>query len=284
MRIVVTGSKGFIGSKLCKVLRSLNHEVIEIDLSLGHNVEDWNDFENLPKFDYLVHLAAKIFVPESFDKPRSFYQTNIIGTLNAIEACRVNDAKLIFFSSYAYGAPDYLPIDEQHPIKSFNPYSRSKIMGEDICKSYFADFGVKSIVFRPFNIYGPNQDSKFLIPSIIEQALQGSITLKDNRPKRDYIYIDDIIDAVVKALDYEPNGSDVFNLASGKSFSVEEVVNYTKAIIGNEISVNYLNEHRPNEVLDTIAEISKAKELLNWEPKIKLESGIVRCIENKDSK
>ncbi len=278
MKIVVTGSKGFIGSKLCETLRSLNHEVIEIDLSLGHNVEDWSDFKKLPKFDYLVHLAAKIFVPESFDRPRSFYQTNIIGTLNAIEACRINDAKLIFFSSYAYGAPDYLPIDEKHPVKSFNPYSRSKIMGEDICKSYFADFGVKSIVFRPFNIYGPKQDSRFLIPSIIEQAKKGSITLKDNRPKRDYIFINDIISAVIKALDYEPEGSDVFNLASGKSFSVEEIVNITKEIVGDNIKVNYLNEHRLNEVLDTVANIDKASKLLKWRPQVRILEGLEMII------
>ncbi|OYT11158.1 MAG: hypothetical protein B6I18_05295 [Bacteroidetes bacterium 4572_112] len=277
MKIVVTGSKGFIGKQLCKTLQALGHQIIEIDLSLGHNVEEWSSFKDLPKFDYMVHLAARIFVPESFEKPRSFYQTNILGTINAIEACRLNDAKFVFFSSYAYGAPDYLPIDEQHPVKSFNPYSRSKIMGEDICKSYFADFGVKSIIFRPFNIYGPNQDSRFLIPSIIEQAKQGSITLKDNRPKRDYIFIDDIINAVVQALNYEPESSDIFNLASGVSHSVEDIVDFTMELIDKKIDVNYLNEHRPNEVLDTVATISKAKDLLNWEPEVSIKDGLKKC-------
>jgi len=280
MKVVVTGSKGFIGTQLCKTLLNLGHDIIEIDLSLGHNVEEWKTFENLPKFDYLVHLAARIFVPESFNNPRSFYQTNIMGTLNANEACRINNAKLVFFSSYAYGAPDYLPIDENHQVKSFNPYSRSKIMGEDICKSYFADFGVKSIVFRPFNIYGPNQDSRFLIPSIIEQAIEGSITLKDNRPKRDYIFIDDIISAVVKSLEYEPEGSDIFNLASGVSHSVEDIVNKTISIIGKDIKVNYLNEHRPNEVLDTVALIDKAKNKLDWEPKTSIDTGLSNCLTN----
>lgn len=274
MKIVVTGSRGFIGSRLCDSLRALGHDIIEIDLALGHNVEDWKSFKNISKFDYLVHLAAKLFVPESFDKPRSFYQTNIMGTLNAIESCRINDAKLIFFSSYAYGAPEYLPIDENHPVKSFNPYSRSKIMGEDICKSYFADFGVKSIVFRPFNIYGPNQDNRFLIPSIIEQANAGRIMLKDNRPKRDYIFIDDIISAVIKALDYEPKGSDTFNLGSGESYSVEEVVNKVINTLGEKVEVNYLNEYRPNEVLDTVAEVSKADKLLKWKPLIDIDEGI----------
>jgi len=278
MRIIVTGSRGFIGKQLCKRLLNLGHDVVEMDLSIGDNVENWDSFEKLPSFDYLIHLAARLFVPESFEKPRSFYQTNIMGTLNAIEACRLHNAKFVFFSSYAYGAPDYLPIDEQHPVKSFNPYSRSKIMGEDICKSYFADFGVKSIIFRPFNIYGPKQDSRFLIPSIIEQAKQASITLKDNRPKRDYIFIDDIISAVIKALDYEPESADVFNLASGVSYSVEEIVDFTKEIIDGEIDVNYLNEYRPNEVLDTVATISKAKELLGWEPEVDIREGIKRII------
>lgn len=282
MKIVVTGSKGFIGEQLCKSLLNIGHEVVEIDLSLGDNVEKWETFEKLEPFDYLVHLAARIFVPESFEKPRSFYQTNIMGTINAIEACRISNAKLIFFSSYAYGAPNYLPIDEEHPVKSFNPYSRSKIMGEDICKSYFADFGVKSIIFRPFNIYGPKQGAKFLIPSIIEQAVLGHITLKDNRPKRDYIFIDDIINAVIKALDYDPKGSEIFNLGSGESYSVEEIVNKVILTLGKKVEVNYLNEYRPNEVLDTIAEISKANRILSWEPKIKLDEGLGYCISNND--
>jgi UDP-glucose 4-epimerase len=274
MKVVVTGSKGFIGKVLVKTLRDLKHQVEEIDLELGHDVTSLDTFSNISEFDCLVHLAAKLFVPDSFINPNSFYKTNIMGTLNAIESCRINNAKFIFFSSYAYGSPDYLPIDEKHAVKSFNPYSRSKIMGEDICNSYFADFGVKSIIFRPFNIYGENQDARFLIPSIIEQAKQGKVVLKDQRPKRDYIHVNDIVSAVVKALDYEPSGSDIFNLGSGVSTSVKDVVSIVEKLFEKEFETVYENEYRPNEVLDTVAEISKAKTLLDWEPKVMLEEGL----------
>jgi UDP-glucose 4-epimerase len=278
MRIVVTGSHGFIGKRLVKKLTMLNHDVVEFDLSLGHDITNWGTFKKIDKFDIIVHLAARLFVPDSFTNPRSFYQTNIIGTLNALEACRVHNAKMVFFSSYAYGAPDYLPIDEDHPVKSFNPYSRSKIMGEDICKSYFADFGVKTVIFRPFNIYGPNQDNRFLIPSIINQAKEGTIVLKDKRPKRDYIYVDDIVNAVIKSLNYNPENTDIFNLGSGKSISVEEVVSTVIDITAKPVKVKYLNEYRPNEVLDTIANVTKAKVRLNWEAQISFKEGLRRII------
>ncbi|MBI9066507.1 MAG: NAD-dependent epimerase/dehydratase family protein [Salinivirgaceae bacterium] len=280
MKIVVTGSKGFIGKVLINSLHKLGHHIIEIDLELGHDVTEWDTFSSLSNYDCLVNLAAKLFVPDSFKDPLSFYNTNVVGTLNAIESCRINNAKFIQFSSYTYGAPDYLPIDENHPVRSFNPYSRSKIMGEDICKSYHSDFGVKSIIFRPFNIYGINQDSRFIIPTIIDQAKKGKVILKDKRPKRDYIFVDDIISAVIKALDYDPKGTEVFNLGSGISTSVEELVLIIKKTFEKPFDVEYLEEYRQNEVLDTVANIEKIKEALNWKPKYSLKEGITKIIHN----
>ncbi len=278
MNIVVTGSKGLIGKSLVKRLQFLKHNVIEIDLVLGHDVCSWQVFADLGQFDYLVHLAAKIFVPDSFSNPRSFYKTNVMGTLNALEACRKANANMIFFSSYAYGSPDYLPIDELHPVKSYSPYSRTKIMGEDLCLSYFADFGVKSVIFRPFNIFGPGQDDRFLISLIASQISENKVVLNDERPKRDYIYIDDIISAVTKALKYDAEGADVFNLGSGKSHSVKELVDMMLEIKGTPVDVKYLNKRRPYEVLDTVANIEKAKNILGWEPQTDIKKGLAKVL------
>ena len=163
MKIVVTGSSGFVGTKLIKRLRVLKHEIIELDLTTGFDLTNWPHISSIKKFDVLIHLAAKIFVPDSYKFPHNMYNINILGTLNALELCRINGAKMIFASSYVYGVPLYLPIDENHPTSAFNPYCRSKLIGESLCMSYSKDFGVPVIIFRPFNIYGPDQNENFII-------------------------------------------------------------------------------------------------------------------------
>ena len=200
MRVAVTGSGGFLGKHLINQLNSSGHDIIEVDLIKGFDITDWESISSISGFDVLVHLAALSFVPKAFENPAEFYRTNVIGTLNALELCRLNNARIIFTSSYVYGAPDYLPIDERHPLKAFNPYAQSKLMGEDLCKAYHRDFDVPVCIFRPFNIYGSGQASHFLIPLILNQAKVGKVQLKDPRPKRDFIHINDVVSAYLKAV------------------------------------------------------------------------------------
>ena len=267
MRIVVTGSRGFIGSKLLPALKELDHEVIELDIMNGFDISKWESVKEISRFDVVMHLAAISYVPKSYEIPRKMFDVNINGTLNMLELCRINDAKMIFTSSYVYGKPKYLPIDERHPTESFNPYCQSKLIGESLCKSYNKDFGVPVIIFRPFNIYGEGQNDNFLIPMIQKQIKVGKVVkLKDSRPKRDFIHVDDVVSAYCKAVNYNKTEFEIFNLGSGCSYSVQEVAEILVKKSGKEISIEFLEEHRKNEVLDTVANIDKVKKTLNWQP------------------
>lgn len=281
MKIAITGSKGFIGTKLKKRLLKDDHEIIEIDFDLGYDVTKWNSLKEIEYFEVLIHLAAKSYVPDSFVNPISFYETNIIGTLNTLELCRKNNAKMIYTSSYVYGSPQYLPIDENHPTIAFNPYAQSKLIGEDLCKGYHRDFNVPIIIFRPFNIYGKGQNQNFLIPKIISQAFAGNVNLEDSRPKRDFIYIDDVIEAYVKAVSYDGSDYDVFNIGSGKSISISQVARLIVDKIDNKIPLNFSEKRRKNEVLETVASIEKAEKLLKWVPENDIKSGISKMLKEE---
>ena len=277
--IAVTGSSGFIGRHLLGALREQQYNIIEIDIEKDLDISDWSKARNIPHFDIIIHLAAKTFVPDSFKRPHEFYFVNQSSTLNVLELARINSASVIYFSSYLYGTPEYLPIDEKHPLKPHNPYAQSKIICEKICEGYYRDFGVPVIIFRPFNIYGPCQNSSFLIPSIIEQLKSGEIILKDPRPKRDFIHVSDIIHAVMLAIKLENSGLETFNLGSGNSYSVEEIVNLIVKYSGKRTVVKYTNEYRPGEVLDTIADIKKITTKLNWSPSVNIEKGLNALLE-----
>jgi UDP-glucose 4-epimerase len=171
-----------------------------------------------------------------------------------------------------------LPIDEIHPLNPFNPYADSKIKGEELCRSYHNFFGLNTVVVRPFNIYGHGQNNNFLLPSIIEQSKKGVVTLKDSRPKRDFVHIDDIVEALKLCVVKELIGLEIFNLGSGISYSVKEVVEMVNLQFSDTLKINYTKEHRSNEVLDTVANINHAQSLLGWKPRITLEEGIKRTI------
>jgi nucleoside-diphosphate-sugar epimerase len=274
MKIALTGSEGFIGNYLIQRLAQAAKDIIKIDFKYGYDITDIKSLESVPDFDVMVHLAAKSFVPESYKNPRDFYNVNVMGTLNTLELCRKNNAKMIFTSSYVYGTPQYLPIDENHPLQAFNPYAQSKIIGEQLCQGYRRDFGMNIIIIRPFNIYGAGQNENFLIPSIITQAKSGIINLHDPKPKRDFVYIKDLADAYLKAINYEDNNIQVFNLGSGVSHSIFDIIELVKSHFKTEIKVNFSNKIRKNEINDTVADISRAKKWLNWQPQYTLSDGL----------
>jgi len=281
MIVAVSGSSGFIGRRLVKRLLAVPHTVCEMDIARGFDITDWVQLDIIPRFDVCIHLASRSFVPDSFRMPREFFYVNVMGTLNLLELCRRYQARMIYVSSYVYGSPLYLPVDEGHPLSAHNPYAQSKIIAEQVCQYYSWQFRVPVIVFRPFNIYGPSQSEPFLIPSIIRQAKMGSVLLKDPRPKRDWLFVDDFIEAVLLAMGAVDKSFEVFNLGSGSSYSVTCVVDVILEALGKKVPVTYLGEEREHEVMETFADIRKARNLLSWEPHFDLRGGIRKCLEEE---
>ena len=274
MKIAITGSRGFIGSRLTKAVKKAGFEIQELDIKTGVNLVDHTQLKNIPRFDCLIHLAAKSFVPASYDDPMDFYSTNYLSTLNALELCRKFNAKIIFTSSYVYGHPNYLPIDENHPVQAFNPYSDTKLFGEKLCRSYHEFFGVKTIIVRPFNAYGPGQNPNFLIPRIVQQIKNKQIKLQNPKPKRDFIFVDDLVNFFIKAIHFQKTSFEIFNVGSGNSYSVRQIVEIVLEILKRDIPVEFDNIKRENEIMDTRADITKARTILDWSPQITFEEGI----------
>jgi len=279
MKILITGFSGFIGKYLLERLKQTTHELILLDIATGCDICDWEQVKHITGIDTIVHLANLSFVPASYEEPKRFYESNYLSTLNMLELCRLNHAKMIFFSSYIYGSPEYQPVDENHPIQAFNPYAQTKVICESLCQGYNRDFKVPVTIFRPFNIYGKGQNPDFLIPTIIQQAKKGSIVIKDDRPKRDYIHVKDIVEAVYTAIESKNSATlQTYNLGTGVSYSVKEIIDMVRGLFNSDIEYQCKNEIRPNEVMDTIADISKIKSELNWEPKIDIIEGLKMMI------
>ncbi len=281
MNIAVAGSNGFVGKHLIKVLNDTQYNDIRIDIENGIDLSDNSILNSDIKFDVMVHLANLSFVPASYKNPELFYRTNILTTLNALELCRKNNARLIYLSSYVYGTPQYLPIDENHPVCSFNPYAQTKCICEDMCKAYYRDFGVNTIIFRPFNIYGEGQSGMMLIPEILSQLKEGkkTIQLKDPNPRRDYVNVQDVVRAIKCAVDKdEYSGCEAYNISSGISYSVKEITEIINRNLKESICFSFGDSDRPNEVNETLGSYDKIKNDLGWKPTIDFEVGIKNII------
>lgn len=278
-KILITGSNGFIGSVLKRKLLSIGYEISGIDLP--DDITEPGTFVNFEKhnIDHVFHLAAKTFVPDSWMDPQLFYRTNLLGTLNVLEFCRKNNTSLTYVSAYLYGQPQRLPISEKDPIQHGNPYAHTKYLAEQMCEFYSKEFGVNTIIIRPFNVYGVGQSEKFLIPSIIKQALEEeTIKVKHLAPRRDYIYLDDLIDALILSMSSSKKYA-VYNIGSGTSVSVEEVISTVKQIIGTNKKVISGNTIRRNEINDVVADISQANRDLGWFPRKTFIEGLKEMVE-----
>jgi nucleoside-diphosphate-sugar epimerase len=279
-RVAVTGSAGFIGSHLVPVLKENGWGVEELDLKTGIDITDWGAMKDIGPFDVLVHLAGGAVVTDSFREPRRFLASSMTGTLNMLELCSERKSFMIYASSaHVYASPRYLPLDEAHPVLPSSPYALSKLTGEHLCRGYhqFADLDVG--IVRAFNVYGEGQSHEALIPSILKQAMDGAVVLKDPLPRRDFVYVDDLIVAYVKLIELGPVGFEAINVGSGKSHSVREVVDIVCEALGEKASVTFTNERRKGEIPESVADIGKARGLLKWQPRYDLRRGIHKMLE-----
>lgn len=277
--ILVTGANGFIGSVLVNHLVDKGFNVIKFNSSDGDISEvNFTEVYNNKNIDHIFHLAAKTFVPDSWDNPIDFYKTSVLGTGNILEFCRNKNISLTFISAYLYGSPEKLPISEDDRIQSNNPYAHSKYLAEELCEFYSEYYDVKITIARPFNIYGKKQKDIFLIPYIIKQVLNDNvIKIKDLKPKRDYIYLDDLIDGLIKTLDSKKQFS-IYNFGSGSELSVNEIIQIVQNIAGTQKEIISEKQERKNEIMNVVADISRAKNDLDWNPKFSFQEGIKEII------
>lgn len=296
MRILVTGGAGFIGSHLVDRLIEQGHKVIVIDnLSTGkkENLNPEADFHQLdicdfekikPLFqnvDYVFHLAAIPRVPISVEKPIFTSKANILGTISVFKAASESKVKRVIFasSSSVYGNQKELPLRENMIPNPISPYALQKLVGEQFAKLFTQLYKIPIISLRYFNVYGPriDPDSEYslVIGKFLKQKSQGKpLTIfGDGEQTRGFCYIDDVIEANIKAMRSERlKGGEVINIGSEKSHSI----NYLSELIGGEIK--YLPP-RIGDVRHTQADITLAKNLLDWQPKAPFEQGIKKTRE-----
>lgn len=276
-RVLVTGANGFIGGALCKKLE-LDHDLVRHDRSNG-DITNPLTFSNIENVDHVFHLAARTFVPDSWNETPDFMQSNIVGTTNVLEFCKRSKASLTFVSAYIYGKPDSLPIAENANVRPNNPYALSKFLGERVCEFYANFHNIDITVIRPFNIYGPGQPIHFLIPKIIDLVKKSQpIELFDLSPKRDYVFIGDLVEALISTIELKLSGFNVFNIGSGKSISVQEVVDTIQMIAGTELEVRSREQQRKEELDDVIADITQSLNKLKWHPFTDFAEGIKKTI------
>lgn len=318
--ILVTGGAGYIGSHLVMALLEKKEDVVVFDsLELGHlqTIETLQKFGNLKfvqgnlkniddirgvflvnKIDAVVHFAAYSQVGESVINPQKYYYNNVYGTLNLLNAMLEFGVKKIVFSSTAavYGEPCYTPIDENHPKNPINPYGNSKLMVEKILDDYDKAYGLKSVRLRYFNACGADSKSRIgewhepethLIPNILKAEEGKNFKMygddydtKDGTCIRDYINVEDLAAAHIKAVEYLNNGgkTDYFNLGTNEGNSVKEVFSVCETIKGEKIPVE-ICPRRAGDPAILVADNKKAKEVLNWAPQKDLYASIKSAYE-----
>ena len=300
MKYIVTGGAGFIGSHLCEELVKEGHEVVIIDhLSTGRkeNIEHLlkndshatfyqetiTDLEFLMKTfqgaDGVFHQAAMVSVPASVMHPISNHDINITGTLNVLIAARDTGVKKVVAASSAaiYGNLPGLPKREDDPVDPLSPYALAKLTGEYYGKLFTDLYGLATASLRYFNVYGPRQDPHSdyaaVIPKFIERLSNGDppLIFGDGEQTRDFVYVKDAVQANIKAMESDATG--VFNVASGKETSVNELASILSKLFGFAGKPEYAPE-RPGDVKRSVADISKAKEAFGFDPEYSLEEGL----------
>ena len=278
-KVLVTGAEGFIGKALVSKLKSGGYDTIGIgsgegDISGG---EPLNTFRS-EEIKHVFHLASKNYVPDSWTDPASFYRTNVLGTQQVLEFCKSRGAGLTYVSAYLYGIPAKLPIAESDNVRPNNPYAHTKYLAEQICEFYSREFHVPVTIIRPFNVFGTGQRKDFLIPTIIDQARTGeAIKVKDLSPKRDYVFIDDLVDALIRTIRKKENYN-IYNIGSGYSLSVREIIDTIQSVMKTAKPVESEENVRKNEIPDVAADITKAAKELGWVPRTSFLEGIFKML------
>jgi NAD dependent epimerase/dehydratase len=305
--VLVTGAGGFIGSHLVEHLVNLGAKVkafvrynsrgdrgllelvpssvqTEIEFIMG----DLRDADAVKRAvegsDLVFHLGAIIAIPYSYIHPCDVIETNVMGTLNVLNAARLhNVARVIHTStSEVYGTAQYAPIDERHPLQGQSPYSASKIGADKIAESFCLSFELPVVTVRPFNTYGPRQSARAVIPTIITQALsRDAVSLGALHPVRDLNYVSDTVEGFVKAAEAKDVIGAVINLGSGLEITIGDLAARIIGLIGRDVAIKADETRlRPerSEVNRLVANAKEAYRMLGWESTVNLDEGLRRTI------
>ncbi len=282
-KILITGSQGFIGSHILRYLLPKN-KIIGVNIMLDKKVQNYLPFKKdilklsssdvSGKLNAIIHLAAITDVNFCNKNPQKSFETNVLGTQNILEIARKKNCKFVFLSTnHVYGKPQKLPINENHPKKPNSIYAASKLAGEICCEGYAKSYGMDVSILRLFSVYGPNAPSHLVTSRIISQLGKKSIKLGNLNSKRDFVYIDDVIRAILTVLN-KSKKFQVYNVGSGKSYSIMEICNLFKKISGRDIPVESVKSIlRKSEINEVVADNSKIKKL-GWKPLINISKGI----------
>ncbi|MEM7127982.1 MAG: NAD-dependent epimerase/dehydratase family protein [Chloroflexota bacterium] len=296
MQILITGGAGFIGIHLANRLHSMGHYVRVLDnMSAGHPERlepginfNRGDVQDVPKLwallqgvEVVFHLAARVSVPASILYPREYNEVNVGGTVALLEACRDVGIKRLVLASSAtvYGNQKEATVSEEMPPNPRAPYGVSKVAAEQYMFNIGRQSGFETVSLRIFNVYGPGQHLPPSHAPVIPQFLQailgrGSlIVFGDGEQVRDYVYISDVVDALVASLDAPSIDRKIINIGSGKGTSVNEVVGELEKVTGNKADVLY-NQEGPKGHSRLVAHIEEAHRLLGYEPKVDLPTGL----------
>ena len=301
MKTLITGGAGFIGSAVVPTLKKEGHNIYVLDnLSFGNRdfidipdshffLADIRDAGKIDEIiarlapDIVVHLAAIHFIPYCNQHPFEAADTNIRGTMNVLHACkRLSSLKKLFFASTAavYSIANEA-VNETHELLPLDIYGISKLTGEHLCREFYLETNIDTIVCRFFNAFGPNETNPHLIPEIEKQLKAGLRTLKlgNLTPKRDFIHTYDMASAVKQLLKLENSGYDIFNLGRGIEYSVVEIVEAFGRQLKEKIRIEIDPERvRKVEREHLLADVSKLKKVTDWEPAWGIDRGIENLV------
>ncbi len=308
-KIFITGSEGFIGSHLVELLvkkrfkikalvqynsfnswgwlEDLDKKTLnKIDIVLG-DVRDLNEMiYHTKNQDAIIHLAALIGIPYSYISPKNYIETNCVGTLNIMQAAKINKIKRVIHTSTSevYGTAKYVPMDEKHTINAQSPYSASKISADHIVQSFYNSFNLPVVTLRPFNTFGPRQSLRAIIPTIMGQAIkQNKIKIGNLKPTRDFNYVEDIANGFYMTLKSKNKKifGEVINLGTGYEVSIKNVLTIIEKVSGNKLKYKIESKrirYKNSEVYRLNADNKKAKKLIGWKPKYSGYDGFYKAI------
>ena len=308
MRILVTGGAGFIGSHLVEKLLAAGHEVAILDdfndfydpqikhaniagfakdVTIYHvDLRDGVSVRNLfdrQKFETVAHLAARAGVRPSIQHPQLYYDTNVSGTLHLLDAASVTGVERFIFasSSSVYGISKTVPFsEEQHLTQTLSPYAATKIAAEFLCSTYSHLYQMRVVALRYFTVYGPRQRPDLAIHQFTRRIYAGQPIEQfgDGTTRRDYTYIDDVIQGTMAALKYDGPLFDIFNLGESDTIQLKDLIAAIENALGKKAKVNRMPE-QPGDMPLTCADISKARKLLGYNPTTRFSDGLPRFIE-----